>query len=944
MRNLSPKTTTLELYRAFREEGNILSIDLFDDGKNARVRFSPAPRRAFWELPSRVISFSDGPKRLNAELEPQQRKFYHQSPITQGHFYPERLDIAARSLDFGTMFGKDEFMSMRSLVARPGEPVIFSLNLLRREIDVSFWLSTDNNPSSLCRYRFRLPFDQLTEIWEVDRNSNYTSMVIALDSPPNFYRKTHQVDRTHDPSAQHWHERMSWFRQTDIVQDRHTLKTIPVMLRKSKPVIDIGRWTVYRLNFNTADIVDVYSNVRRALGDYNIPVKAMPVFKTIQGSIAALWSWIDQPPLAKTETHSLLAGIDVCSQKHVLPFSVRYQLEVCLSQHCLDEQNIDQDFITRLASLPEIEARDLLEHVAESKIRIYDPMNIFTKRIGRSAESRKIPSYCTYVRSATVTPSTIYFATPTVEISNRITRRYKQYSDRFLRIKFTDERYQGGIYSSDEMSEMEVFTRIKRTLNNGITIGDRHFEFLAFGNSQLRDHGAYFVAPYGTELQPSAIREWMGDFSNINVVAKYAARLGQCFSTTRAIDGIGKLNVVTARDIKRGANSAGNPYNFTDGVGKISFFLAKMVAAEFGLGIYDDPPSVYQFRLGGCKGVLAVSDELRDRTIVIRESLYKFPAVHEGLEIIRYSSFATACLNRQIITVLTTLGVRPEVFLLKQRTMLRDLHDAMTEETTALRMLQKHIDPNQMTLTIASLLLDGFMTSKDPFVMSLLHLWRSWSIKYLKEKARIVIEKGAFLLGCCDETSTLKGHCDVPRLRDGASPKERLHTLPEIFLQVSDPAQRGKRVVITGPCLLARNPSLHPGDVRVVKAIDVPALHHMCDVVVFPTTGDRDLTSMCSGGDLDGDDYLVIWDQELFPSPLRWNVEPMDYTPPSPVTAKGQVTTNDITTFFVNYMRNDKLPIIAHAHLATADASVSGVEDGKCKYLCSIHKLSSLRF
>jgi RNA-dependent RNA polymerase len=29
--------------------------------------------------------------------------------------------------------------------------------------------------------------------------------------------------------------------------------------------------------------------------------------------------------------------------------------------------------------------------------------------------------------------------------------------------------------------------------------------------------------------------------------------------------------------------------------------------------------------------------------------------------------------------------------------------------------------------------------------------------------------------------------------------------------------------------------------------------------VVLPANGDRDLASQCSGGDLDGDDYTVIW-------------------------------------------------------------------------------------
>ncbi len=214
-------------------------------------------------------------------------------------------------------------------------------------------------------------------------------------------------------------------------------------------------------------------------------------------------------------------------------------------------------------------------------------------------------------------------------------------------------------------------------------------------------------------------------------------------------------------------------------------------------------------------------------------------------------------------------------------------------------------------------------------MLSLLQLWRAWSTKYLKEKAKIVVHKGAVLLGCVDETRTLKGHSDnLQHLRVNASEEERIKSLPQVFVQLSKGAN-DKPQIMLGPMILARNPSLHPGDIRVVCGIDVPALHHLKDVVALPQTGDRDIAHMCSGGDLDGDDYLVIWDKGLLPR--EWNHPPMDYTPPDPVIAQGNVTTDDITTFFVNYMKNDTLPRIAHAHLAYADYLEKGVKDEKCK-------------
>ena len=41
--------------------------------------------------------------------------------------------------------------------------------------------------------------------------------------------------------------------------------------------------------------------------------------------------------------------------------------------------------------------------------------------------------------------------------------------------------------------------------------------------------------------------------------------------------------------------------------------------------------------------------------------------------------------------------------------------------------------------------------------------------------------------------------------------------------------------------------------------------------MVLPQTGDRDVASMCSEGDLDGDDILVIWYYDLLPSDGTWS-------------------------------------------------------------------------
>jgi RNA-dependent RNA polymerase len=73
---------------------------------------------------------------------------------------------------------------------------------------------------------------------------------------------------------------------------------------------------------------------------------------------------------------------------------------------------------------------------------------------------------------------------------------------------------------------------------------------------------------------------------------------------------------------------------------------------------------------------------------------------------------------------------------------------------------------------------------------------------------------------------------------------------------------------------VGRNPSLHPGDLRVLTPRNVRALHHLVDVVVFPSNGERPHCDEMSGGDLDGDIYFVIWDTDLIP---KTDFTPMAY-------------------------------------------------------------------
>lgn len=78
-----------------------------------------------------------------------------------------------------------------------------------------------------------------------------------------------------------------------------------------------------------------------------------------------VWKWIDLSDASSLSTSSLNDLID--SSYVPLPFAVRYQLEVCISNGYLSEFTMTHEFAAKLAELGEAKARKLLENVASQK-------------------------------------------------------------------------------------------------------------------------------------------------------------------------------------------------------------------------------------------------------------------------------------------------------------------------------------------------------------------------------------------------------------------------------------------------------------------------------------------------------------------------------------------------------------------------------------------------
>eukprot|EP00953_Heterococcus_sp_UTEX-ZZ885_P034461 17845-Heterococcus_DN1.PRE.6 len=65
-------------------------------------------------------------------------------------------------------------------------------------------------------------------------------------------------------------------------------------------------------------------------------------------------------------------------------------------------------------------------------------------------------------------------------------------------------------------------------------------------------------------------------------------------------------------------------------------------------------------------------------------------------------------------------------------------------------------------------------------------------------------------------------------------------------------------------------------------AVDVPALAHIVDCVMFPSRGQRPHPTEMAGGDLDGDQFFAVFDTTLHPTGSMRNMPAMDYIAPVP--------------------------------------------------------------
>jgi hypothetical protein len=124
--------------------------------------------------------------------------------------------------------------------------------------------------------------------------------------------------------------------------------------------------------------------------------------------------------------------------------------------------------------------------------------------------------------------------------------------------------------------------------------------------------------------------------------------------------------------------------------------------------------------------------------------------------------------------------------------------------------------------------------------------------------------------------------------------------------------------ILQGKIMVSRNPCTHPGDIRLLEAVDIPEYRHLINVVVFPSTGLRPLCNMMSGGDLDGDVYFLCWEERILSHLSKEKIfAPAKYSKPDIIHDKP--AEESIADYFTFFLERDVLGQIANLHLNMCD-------------------------
>ena len=200
----------------------------------------------------------------------------------------------------------------------------------------------------------------------------------------------------------------------------------------------------------------------------------------------------------------------------------------------------------------------------------------------------------------------------------------------------------------------------------------------------------------------------------------------------------------------------------------------------------------------------------------------------------------------------------------------------------------------------------------------------------LKKKARIKVRDSCVLMGIIDERGILEeGEIFVRIQRQSFAIEEMTEEFVNEqgdkkaeYEQLLGTATKFPIETLSGHVMVTKNPCSHPGDIRLLKTVDEkdPRFEEMRDfvnVIVFSQKGYRPDPNKMSGGDLDGDCFMVMWDKEV----LKYLTPDMIKAPAvyKKYNDDSQLKSDKIEDHIRRYFEKDNLGHLANLHLALCD-------------------------
>ena len=486
------------------------------------------------------------------------------------------------------------------------------------------------------------------------------------------------------------------------------------------------------------------------------------------------------------------------------------------------------------------------------------------------------------VQRCVVTPTYILFTPYVLEEGNRILRENVKSINYAMLCCFKMDSLEEARWNNKFLMEY-----IKFILSKGFNIGEKRFSFFNYSQSQFRNMSCWLLT------NPEEVLSKIGDFSEIKQLSKYAARISQTLTTTIKTVPIKKDLI---RDYQPDIKSKDGKYTFSDGVGKISYKIAKQISEKLKLNYV---PSCFQGRFLGCKGVWTTMWDDDSGEIYCRNSQIKFKVEKKQdnyFELCDYSRYIQSYLNRQIILLLYSLGIPRKAFIDKLYTYQNKLNDS--------KFVLSLVHYPEWTKILQKMNKCGINKTNDRLINAIIESNLDLLYNDIKKKARIYVEQSAYVIGIMDEYNILEyGQAYLHIKRDNVD------------------------LILDKKCTVAKCPCLHPGDIRVLdfkkyregdestKKYEI--LNRYENVIIFPSKGKRPHPDECSGSDLDGDNYFIFYDDDLVPKNL---FEPMSYLVEKKEEKKDRkFTINDVIQYFAEYTNLNNLGLIGDAHLAISD-------------------------